>query len=93
MSEVISRIQQAEYEAARRRYQVAPPVRRCEIIAHHYASHAALAQTLSRIIESARGQESESINDCILYLYDQLRNNYLHDFGIEPNWNLPVSTL
>lgn len=62
-------------------------LQQAEKIARHYLSHAASAQYLLKIVETARyGEMTDDTKAAIKHLADQIRNNHAHDLGLELSW-------
>ena len=69
------------------------PIAQAEAIARHYASHAQLAFTMLRLIESVRrysGSGVPAVNEVIQSMAGQIKSAHLHDFGLFLDWVSPV---
>lgn len=86
-----ARVDLYEQQSARKRFAMSPPIERARIIGTHYGKLAHMAISLSNICEAAQQSALGNSNEQLIsYLFDKLRQEYLHDFGTEPTWNLPI---
>ena len=57
-----------------------------EAIALHYASMAAYAFQMKKLVEFRRCGRNDNCEQAIAYMREQIRKAHVHAFGMEPNW-------